>query len=898
MKIHFKIPYYTHWGQQVFVCGNLPELGNNVPEKSFQLHFQNTEDWYGEIEIHQNEPFELEYRYLLYEENTKRFTYEWIEDRKITIDPAKMEHVFCFDFWNAPGAVENVFFTAPFKKVFFSDNFNHSQKTRSKKNFTHIFRIKAPLLKNHQVPCLIGDCKVLGSWNTVSPLLLTRDGENWWKAEVDLGKEKSDVHYKYGIYDTENGQFLMFENGFDRTAPVFNAKNTFVRLSDGFLRMNSQSWKGAGVSIPVFSLRTKESFGVGDFGDIRLLVDWAEKAGLKLIQVLPLNDTIGTHTDADILPYAAISAFALNPLYLNLPSLGKLPENHPLQKEYEERQPQLNALEWIDFLEVVNFKLKYVKALFSFHQEEFLQNKDFLTFFENNKHWLIPYAAFCVLRDRYGTPDYHQWKEFSTFNAEKIAAFVSANQPHYADIALNYFIQYHLHIQLMEAASYAHQHGIVLKGDIPIGVNKNSVETWAHPELFHIDMQAGAPPDMFSIKGQNWELPTYNWEAIKQTGFDWWKKRLKQMSNYFDAFRIDHILGFFRIWEIPNDQLEGIMGHLYPSIPVYLDEFKAKGIWFDYNRFCKPFINDQVLEQLFGTDAGWVKVNCLQIEDGWILRLKPFYRSQKNVQQLYEEGQFSENIRNGLFDLISNVLFFEVEGSHGTRFYPRWGMHSLSTFQYLDDFTKQKLDEIYIDYFYHRQDEFWFQSGMEKLPVLKQTTDMLICGEDLGMMTPCVTRAMKELGILSLEIQRAPKTNKIEFFHPSDAPYLSVVTPSTHDMSTIRGWWEEDRNITQRFYNTQLGHWGEAPYFCEWWICRDILLQHVYSPAIWAIFQIQDLLGVSEKLRRENPHEERINVPSDSKKSWRYRLHLNLEDLLKEDDFNRQIRNYIRQAGR
>lgn len=898
MKIHFKIPYFTQWGQQIFVCGNLPELGNNVPEKSFRLHFQNTEDWYGEIEIQQNEIFVLEYRYLLYEEGTRHFTHEWVEDRKIEIDPDKTEHLFCFDYWNAPGAIENVFFTAPFKKVFFNDNFNISRRKRSKKSYTHIFRIKAPLLKKNQVPCLIGDCKTLGDWNTVSPILLTKDDENWWKTEVDLGKEKSDVHYKYGIYDTENEQFLIFENGFDRTTPVFNAKDTVIRLSDGFFRMYAQTWKGAGVSIPVFSLRTKESFGVGDFGDIKLFVDWAEKAGLKLIQFLPLNDTIGTHTDADILPYAAISAFALNPLYLNLPSLGKLPENHPMQKEYEERQPQFNALGWIDFLEVINFKLKYVKAIFSQQQDEFLQSKDFLTFFENNKHWLVPYAAFCVLRDRYGTPDYHQWEEFSIYNFQKISNFTSPNTPYYADVALNYFIQYHLHIQLTEAASYAHLHGIVLKGDIPIGVNRNSVETWAHPQLFHIGMQAGAPPDMFSIKGQNWELPTYNWEAMKQTGFDWWKKRLIQMANYFDAFRIDHILGFFRIWEIPEDQLEGIMGHLYPSIPVHLDEFKAKGIWFDYNRFCKPFINDQVLEQLFGADAGWVKVNCLQIEDGWILRLKPSYRSQKNVQQMFEEGQFSENIRNGLFDLISNVLFFEVEGSHGTRFYPRWGMHSLTTFQYLDDYTKQKLDEIYIDYFYHRQDEFWFQSGMEKLPVLKQATDMLICGEDLGMMTPCVTRAMKELGILSLEIQRAPKTNKIDFFHPSDAPYLSVVTPSTHDMSTIRGWWEEDRNITQRFYNSQLGHLGEAPYFCEWWICRDILLQHLYSPAIWAIFQIQDLLGVSEKLRRENPHEERINVPSDSKKSWRYRLHLNLEDLLKEDDFNQQIRNYIRQSGR
>jgi len=216
----------------------------------------------------------------------------------------------------------------------------------------------------------------------------------------------------------------------------------------------------------------------------------------------------------------------------------------------------------------------------------------------------------------------------------------------------------------------------------------------------------------------------------------------------------------------------------------------------------------------------------------------------------------------------------------------------------LDDHTKKGLDELYIHYFYHRQDENWYHSGMEKLPALKRSTNMLICGEDLGMMTPCVTAVMKELGILSLEVQRAPKSNKIEFFHPNDAPYLSVVTPSTHDMSTVRGWWEEDRSVTQKFFNTQLGHWGEAPYFCEWWISRDIILQHLYSPAMWAIFQMQDLLGISPKLRRENPHEERINIPSNSMSSWRYRLHLNMEDLLQEDEFNNELRNFIVQSGR
>lgn len=896
MIIHFKIPYFTHWGQQIYVKGNIPELGNNETDKGLLLHFTFPENWIGEVEIVGNKPIEFSYKYFLYDENVNEWKEEWIEDRNIALDPSKSDHFFCFDFWNNPGSIENVFYTAPFKNVFFRQNI--SLNLSSPQDYTHIFRIKVPLLQEGQVPCLIGDCKKLRNWNIQQPLLLQKTDGNWWKVEVDLNEEKNEIHYKYGIYDTKNNRFLFFESGYDRKAPTFHSNRTCIRLSDGFLRMNVQTWKGAGVSIPVFSIRTKKSFGVGDFLDLKLLVDWAKKIGLKLIQVLPLNDTIGTHTDADILPYAAISAFALNPLFLNLLAIGELPENHPLQKEYKKLQPALNDKEWIDYLTVINFKLKYAKELFIIQKEEFFKKPDYQTFFVQNKHWLIPYAAFCVLRDQFETPDYTQWGDYAKYDAEKIANFTSPSQPHYQEIAYYYFLQYYLHKQLAEATQYAHEHDIVLKGDIPIGVNRYSVETWFHPEYFNMNMQAGAPPDLFSIKGQNWELPTYNWEAIKQSKYEWWINRLYQMNYYFDAFRIDHILGFFRIWQIPLNQVEGIMGHLYPSIPIYINEFNEKGIWFDYNRFCKPFINDEILGRFFGDDAGWVKASCLQIENGWNFQLKPEFQSQKAVQKMFEEGKFSEKIKCGLFDLISNVLFFEVEGSNGTQFYPRWGMHYLPSYQYLDDYTKQKLDELYIDYFYRRQDDFWYYSGIKKLSVLKHATNMLICGEDLGTLTPCVTRAMKELGILSLEIQRAPKTDKIEFLHPNDAPYLSVITPSTHDMSTIRGWWEENREVTQRFYNYQLGHWGEAPYFCEPWICREILLQHLYSPAMWAIFQIQDLLSISEKLRRNNPHDERINVPTNSKQSWRYRFHLNLEDLLEEDDFNEELKNYIIQSGR
>jgi len=896
MKIHFKISYFTNWGQRILVSGNIPELGNDDFTKALPLNFQYKEDWIGDLEIENQNMSCFQYKYILFDENTGLYVEEWDAHRQIELNK-NAEHFFCFDEWNSPAALENVFLTSPFVHVLLPDQHVTDYKKHSKK-YTHCFKVRISTISENQVVCLVGDGKALHNWATKSPVLLKKQADGYWQTELNLAAEAGEIHYKYGIFDSVENVFCEFESGADRVTPVIHGLHTIVCMNDGFARFQTPHWKGAGVGVPVFSLRSADSFGVGDFGDLLLLVDWAHKVGLKLIQVLPLNDTVGTHTDADVLPYAAISAFALNPLFLNLKEMGSLPEDHPLQKEYLEKQPQLNAEKLVPFLDAINFKVLYAKTLFSFHKKEFLADSKVLEFLNENLYWLKSYAAYCVLRDRFGTSDYRKWEQFALYNEQKIDELVSEKSEYYDEVCVNYFIQYHLHIQLKKATDYAHSKSIILKGDIPIGVNRNSVDTWANSAYFCMDMQAGAPPDMFAVKGQNWELPTYNWEAIKQSGFEWWKKRFAQMSNYFDTFRIDHILGFFRIWEIPLNQVEGIMGHLYPSIPVHIDEFAWKNVWFDYNRFCKPYITDAVLWDIFGEDMHWVKANCLQIEDGWVLRLKPEYQSQQTVENMYLNGDISEKLKWGLFDLISNVLFIEVEGSHGTQFYPRYGMDGLRSFHDLDDYTKSKLREIYVDYFYRRQDAFWYRSGMEKLPALKRSTNMLICGEDLGMMTHCVTSVMNELGILSLEVQRAPKSDKTEFFHPADAPYLSVVTPSTHDMSTVRAWWEEDRGVTQRFYNQQLGHWGEAPYFCEWWICRDILLQHLYSPAMWAIFQIQDLLGISTDLRRENPQDERINVPSNSKFSWRYRLHINLEDLLSNDAYNNELRNYIIQSGR
>ena len=565
------------------------------------------------------------------------------------------------------------------------------------------------------------------------------------------------------------------------------------------------------------------------------------------------------------------------------------------------KQKELNELPEVDYEEVMRLKLSAVRELYDLQKEEFHQSADWLFFFEENKDWLVPYAAFCNLREKNGTADFTQWKTYNVYDPEAIGKYVSRKNRNYDSIGLQYFMQYHLHLQLREATDYAHEHGILVKGDIPIGIYRYSCDAWVAPGLYHMDFQAGAPPDNFAIKGQNWGFPTYNWEQMGKDGFSWWKQRFKQMSNYFDAFRIDHILGFFRIWSIPMNAVEGILGYFVPVIPVYRNEFSERNIWFDYERYARPFINEAVLWELFNHQAGLVKEQFLYQRGDGQFSLKEPFDTQRKVEAHFAEQEitdFNKWIRQGLFDLIANTILLEVEGSGQQQFHFRIAMENTSSFRFLEWNTQQQLRERYVDYFYRRQDQFWQKEAMEKLPALKRATNMLVFGEDLGMVPACVPDTMKQLGILSLEIQRMPKDPTQRFSHLSSAPYLSVVTPSTHDMSTIRGWWEEDRSVTRQFFNQELGLWGEAPYFCEPWVNKAIVLQHLHSPAMWSIFQLQDIMGMSERFRRENPHDERINIPADSHHYWRYRIQITLEDLIKEKHFNEELKGYVEASGR
>ena len=837
----------------------------------------------------------ISYQYLLHRPDENP-TMDWDSDRSIAAALLNSKDTLLIvDTWSNAGAYEHAFATQPFQTIYFKNNpTGKSPKLATK--FTHEFRVKAPLLQSGESVCLLGAGQALHDWSTTQPILLQKQGD-WWVTRVDLSKEDFPIPYKYGIWSQTHQQLIQFETGDNRTLYFPGERSAKVLLHDGFLRMPNDSFRGAGVAIPVFSLRTEKSYGTGEFTDLKLLADWAAQTGLKLIQLLPVNDTSATGTWTDSYPYAAVSAFALHPLYINVSEVaGK--KHAGLLKGFQKDQKKLNGLSEVDYEAVMRAKRAALESLYEVMVDTTLTDAYFLAYLEENRHWLEPYAVFTWLKEQNGTSDFNQWKQYAVYKADEINALASPDSPAYPAIAFHYFVQWHLHLQLKSAVEYAHSKGLAIKGDIPIGIYRYSCDAWVAPELYQMDRQAGAPPDDFAEKGQNWGFPTYNWDRMKSDGFAWWKQRFAQMSLYFDAFRIDHILGFFRIWSIPIDAIEGILGQFIPAIALKEQEFWQMGIGFNRERLCKPYITDAVLHELFQEHREKVYPFIQPIEHTGRYELRPEFNTQQKVQQWANRQTASETtdaLRQGLFDLITNVVL--LEDPHGGLHF-RFGIDKTSSFQHLDQGTQQKLHQLYVDYFFRRQDQFWKKEALEKLPALKQATQMLICGEDLGMVPDCVPDVMEGLGILSLEVQRMPKKAGYAFFHPKDAPYLAVVTPSTHDMSTIRGWWEEDRATTQRFYNEQLERHGAAPWFCEPWVNRAIIEQHLFSPAMWSIFQLQDLMGSDGDLRRENPHEERINVPANPKHYWQYRMHLSLEELQQQSRFNQDLKDLITNSGR
>lgn len=893
IQIQFNIQFKTQWGEAMYLLLYSDNNSADFSTEGIVMQCNDESEWITEITV--DNASKITYQYALLNTD-KSLNYEFGSVREIDLTSNK-DKVNIFDNWRASYG-DSPFSTAAFSDCFFKRKEFEFKNTNAENDL--ILTLNCSQLEPDRHFAIVGNQPALGNWDVAKKVRLNESKFPLWSISLNVDEITFPLEYKYLIVDTKTDEVLVWGGGPNREVAGVNASEMTIVNDEHFIR-TIQSWKTAGVAIPVFSLRSEDGFGIGEFYDLKKMVDWSKKTGQKIIQTLPINDTILYHTNYDSYPYNAVSVYALHPIYLHLDSIGKLKTKK--QKDYFiQKKEELNALTFSDYQNVMNAKWEFFQLIYPQESPKVFASEDYKTFFETNSEWLVPYAAFSYLRDLNGTPEFGKWNNYARYNKSEIEALSSPDLEHYHQIAIYYFLQFHLHQQLVEVHNYARANGVAIKGDIPIGVSPRSVDAWVDPELFNLNLQAGAPPDDFSATGQNWGFPTYNWELMEKDGYQWWRKRFQKLSEYFDAYRIDHILGFFRIWGIPVDAVWGLTGSFQPALPYTIEELESKGLRWDETKFLKPYQKEHVLYSIFGKYTDDVIREYL-LHDGWQnYKFKSEFDTQKKIEKHfasldYNIGSKDILIRDGLYMLHCEVLFVR-DLRQPDKFHPRISMHSSATFRDLPDEARRTLDRIYVDYFYHRHTEFWKTQAMQKLPALVSATNMLVCGEDLGMVPDSVPDVMDTLEILSLEIQRMPKKSNAEFAMPADAPYRSVCTTSTHDMNPIRAWWEEDPALTQRFYNRALGMQGPAPAICDSSIAERIVSQHLDSQAMMIILPWQDWMALESKLCLEHPFAERINVPSNPRNFWCYRMHITLEQLLKENEFNAKVADLISKSGR
>ena len=893
MDLKFNIDYKTRFGEELVL-----NIVNEGSEAKYRMITTDGERWTYKLSLPAQKCQPVLTYYYEVERGGRSVRHEWTTIRHtLELTAVHGAHYTVFDRWS----------DIPEDSYLYSSAFTDCIRGRklevlqpSSYRSTVRLVVRAPQLRGDDRLAVIGKGDGLGNWDTAKALLMTEHHFNEWVVDLDATQlADGKMEFKFIALNTKKQQSSVWEAGYNRTIElpqieqrevvVYNLDQAFFPLYDVRL---------AGMLVPVFSLRSEGSFGVGDFGDLKKMVDLVCETGQRVLQILPVNDTTTTHSWTDSYPYSCISIFAIHPQYADLRQLPAL-TNAKQRNDFEALRQQLNVLPQIDYEQVNHAKITYLRLLFAQEGSKVLSSKDFKEFLEEAGQWLVPYAQYCVLRDKYGTACFEQWPDHNTWNEADRAALLNARSSQYREASFWYYVQFVLHTQLLDAHQYARKSHVVLKGDIPIGVSRYGCDVWTEPRYFNLNGQAGAPPDDFSVNGQNWGFPTYNWDEMLKDGCQWWIRRFQNMAQYFDAYRIDHVLGFFRIWEIPVNAVHGLLGQCQPALGMTREEIESYGLPFHEHQFCEPFIADWVIERVFHERADEVKTKYLDHAHDDIWKMKAEYDTQRKVEKAFEgvTEQRELNLRDGLYSLISNVLFVRDHKEEG-KYHPRISAQFNFTYEALYDADKASFNRLYNDYFYRRNNQFWYDEAMKKLPVLVQATRMLVCAEDLGMVPDCVSWVMNELRVLSLEIQSMPKDPHVRFGHLGRNPYRSVCTFSTHDMATLRQWWDEDASRTQDYFNSMLYHEGNAPHPLPGWLARDVVSRQLASPSMLCVLSIQDWLAMDERIRLDDADAERINIPANPHHYWRYRMHISLENLMADKSFTENIRNLIVQNGR
>ena len=898
MNILLSVIYGTSFGEELvmnLITGVTDGIKQSTP---YRMRTVNGREWTCNLKLDLQKGTYIDYYYSVVRGEDNVVRREWqTQPHRLEINALRGDNITVYDHW----------IDIPEDSYLYSSAFTDCIRRRkttpvalSDYPVTARLKVRAPQLSGKQKLMTVGNESTLGAWDVRKAVNMYEHNYNEWIIDVDVTKLKSNIFYfKFIAVDVFDHANVIWEDRDNRRIELPDMKegNVIVyELDEAFFPI--YNIRCAGTQVPVFSLRSKTSFGVGDFGDLKKMIDWIAMTQQRVLQLLPINDTTTTHTWTDSYPYSSISIFALHPQYADLNALPQIKDDNE-RKKFEELRLELNALPQIDYERVNDAKTEYLGIIYKQEGKKVLATAEFKKFFAESEHWLVPYAQYCHLREKYGTADFNKWPDHKLFDETERSTLSNPRSAAYKDVAFYYYVQFILNKQMAEAHDYARSKGVVLKGDIPIGVNRHGADVWQEPRYFNLNGQAGAPPDDFSVNGQNWGLPTYNWDEMIKDGCRWWIHRFANMAKFFDAYRIDHVLGFFRIWEIPIESVHGLLGQFSPALGMTREEIEAYGLHFQEELFTEPFITDWVIERMFGERAGMVRDTYLEPSHDGRYRMKETYNTQRKIEAAFADAtdQDALNLRDGLYALVSDVLFVR-DHRDPNKFHPRISVQFDFIYESLYDSDKYLFNKIYNDYYYHRNNQFWYREAMNKLPKVVEATRMLVCAEDLGMVPDCVAWVMEELKILSLEIQSMPKDPNVRFGVLSNNPYRSVCTISSHDTPTMRQWWDEDWQRTQDYYNNVLCKYGAAPHPLPGWLARDIISRHLLCPSMLCILALQDWLAIDENIRLADQDRERINVPSNPRHYWRYRMHINIEDLIAGHDFNQNVTDLIRESGR
>ena len=640
--------------------------------------------------------------------------------------------------------------------------------------------------------------------------------------------------------------------------------------------------KLTGISVPLGALYTKDNQVIGEFPDLQPFCDYCKSCGVSIIQLLPVNDT-GTQSS----PYSGLSAFALHPIYIRIKDIPEFAEvykkNEKFKNKYDSFISENKYSLRYNYDAISNRKTELLKLLY----EETETGKtgkpnDKLSKWIKSNQWVKTYAVYKNLKWNYMQASWKSWHENDQHKSEEQILELWNTKAFKKEHLFFVWVQEIADSQFEKSVSYIKKAGILLKGDMPILMNEDSCDVWASPLYFNQALRAGSPCDGENPKGQNWGFPIYNWKNLKADDYCWWKERLLNASKYYDAYRLDHILGFFRIWAIPESDSNALNGHTEPYSAIKRETLYELGFDDDRIRWLsQPHIPTSTIERItnnYDVAIQILSTLCDRIGSEELWRFTPAVEGSKYIQdadltELCRTEQV-QSVKEKLIEYWSNRTLIEISKN---KFVPLWTYYNSTSWNTLNDKEKNDLQACFCE-LNSKNEKLWQKQADGIFSALTKSVKGVFCGEDLGVNIDCVPTTMEKHKILGLRVIRWCREwakDGQPYIPLSDYTPLSVATTSVHDSSTIRQWWADEHR--EEF----------TPEIAE-----KIMKEAASSASMWFIPPIQDFLYMNKKYWLSNTTDERINVPGTvSDFNWTYRLPVSLEDLLEDKDLINKIKN-------